>query len=69
MPKNIMTKHINKSLRKQNKKFATIINKPVKVKKKKKKSNDNKEVIEVNIAVYYVIFWLIIAYLVGHTLL
>lgn len=37
MPKNTITKHINKSLRKQNKKFATIINKPVKAKNKKKK--------------------------------
>lgn len=53
-------------LRKQNKKFATIINKPVKP--RKKKGNDNKEAIEVNIAVYYVIFWLIIAYLSFNTL-
>lgn len=68
MPQNTMTKHINKSLRKQNKKFATIINKPVKAKNKKKKNNVN-EVQEVNIAVYYVIFWLIIAYLIGYTLL
>lgn len=67
MPKNIMVKHINKSLRKQNKKFATIINKPVKAKNKKKKNNVN-EVQEVNIAVYYVMFWLIIAYLIGYTL-
>lgn len=67
MPKNIMIKHINKSLRKQNKKFATIINKPIKAKNKKKKNNET-EVQEVNIAVYYVIFWLIIAYLIGYTL-
>lgn len=67
MPKNTITKHINKSLRKQNKKFATIINKPVKAKNKKKKNNVN-EVQEVNIAVYYVMFWLIIAYLIGYTL-
>lgn len=64
-----MNKLTNKAmgtLRKQNKKFATIINKPVKPRKKKK--DDNKEVIEVNIAVYYVIFWLIIAYLAFNTL-
>lgn len=64
-----MNKLTNKAmgtLRKQNKKFATIINKPVKP--RKKKSNDNKEVQEVNIAVYYVIFWLIIAYLSFNTL-
>lgn len=64
-----MNKLTNKAmgtLRKQNKKFATIINKPVKP--RKKKNNDNKEVQEVNIAVYYVIFWLIIAYLSFNTL-
>ncbi|MDY5098752.1 MULTISPECIES: hypothetical protein [Clostridia] len=63
---NKLTNKAMRTLRKQNKKFATIINKPVKP--RKKKSNDNKEVQEVNIAVYYVIFWLIIAYLSFNTL-
>lgn len=60
-----MSNYIIKALRKQNKRFATIATKQYKPRKKKE---SGKEVQQVNIAVYYVIFWLIIAYLSFNTL-
>ena len=62
-----------KKLRKQNKKFATIATKPVKVKKEVKevedKATEGKATIYIDISVYYVIFWFIIVCLFIATLI
>lgn len=56
-----------KTLRKQNKKFASITKKTIKPKKEEVEDKE-KEKIEVNITVYYIIFWLIIIYLLVTTI-